>query len=409
MTTKRALGNGLVGTIVAVAAVAFAVPAGAGGPAVRTGPRGDAFYAGKAKAGARNGDVIWVRSVAAPAGARAWKVLYKSQAVSGKPVAVSGIVVAPKKKAPKGGFPVVTWAHGTSGLADPCAPSKEASAAARIPWVDQYLKAGYAVAATDYEGLGTPGLHPYLVGASEGRGVLDAARAARRIPDAHAGNRVVIFGHSQGGHAALFAGQIAPTYAPDLKVVGTAAAAPAAELKLLLGVAASVDSFLGYVTMGARGFGAAYPEAQQALATVMTPKGLKDSDVVETKCSDDVNAAMKQPPDQLIAKNPLDVPPFPKLIDENTPGNVKTRSPMLVVQGTKDPLVIPGTTDSFVQRACGAGDVLVYRKYPGADHGRVMIDSQRDVLAWMHDRFAGTGAGPAPAAGPDVSSCNLQP
>jgi alpha-beta hydrolase superfamily lysophospholipase len=287
---------------------------------------------------------------------------------------------------------VVTWAHGTTGLADACAPSKDSKLNAAIPWLDKYLANGYVVTATDYEGLGTAGLHPYLVGESEGRGVLDIARAARKITAAGASKKVIIFGHSQGGHAALFAGQLAPAYAPDLDVQGVAAAAPAAELKLLLGAAAGVDSYLGYVTMGARGFGAAYPAAQHALSTVFTPQGLKDSDVVNTKCSGDVGTTMVKPAAQVIAKNPLDVPPFPALIDENTPAGVKTASPMLVVQGDADHLVIPSTTDAFVKRACGTGDSLDYKQYPGADHGRVMVDSQADVLSWMADRLAGKPA-----------------
>ena len=105
-----------------------------------------------------------------------------------------------------------------------------------VPGLSDYLKAGFVVAATDYEGLGTPGIHPYLLGASEGRGVLDAARAARRLPGLHTSSTVMIYGHSQGGQAALFAGELAPTYAPDLHLAGVVAAAPATGLSTILGV-----------------------------------------------------------------------------------------------------------------------------------------------------------------------------
>ena len=94
-----------------------------------------------------------------------------------------------------------------------------------------WSKAGYVVAATDYEGLGTPGVHPYLVGESEGRGVLDAARAAKALAATDAGDQVLVFGHSQGGQAALFAGELAASYAPELTVLGVAAAAPAADVE----------------------------------------------------------------------------------------------------------------------------------------------------------------------------------
>ncbi|MGH2417137.1 MAG: alpha/beta fold hydrolase [Candidatus Limnocylindria bacterium] len=89
---------------------------------------------------------------------------------------------------------------------------------------------GFIVVATDYEGLGTPGLHPYFVGESEGRAVLDAARAARGFICPDKDDTVALAGHSQGGHAALFAAELAPTYAEDLPVVGTVAVAPAGDL-----------------------------------------------------------------------------------------------------------------------------------------------------------------------------------
>ena len=110
---------------------------------------------------------------------------------------------------------MVTWAHGAVGLADVCAPSKQPDIAsgtsgagigyprALIPMLQTFLDAGYVVAATDYEGLGTPGLHPFLVGESEGRSVLDAARAARGLKAAAAANKALVFGHSQGGHCGV--------------------------------------------------------------------------------------------------------------------------------------------------------------------------------------------------------------
>ena len=92
------------------------------------------------------------------------------------------------------------------------------------------LAPGYVVVATDYPGLGVPGIHPYLIGVSEGRAVLDSVRAARALPDAGASNRFAVWGHSQGGHASLYTGELAASYAPDLKLVGVAAAAPATYL-----------------------------------------------------------------------------------------------------------------------------------------------------------------------------------
>ena len=166
------------------------------------------------------GTLIRAEPIGAPAGARAWRILYHSRALDGRDVAESGLVVAPTGPAPAGGRPVMSWAHGTSGLADTCAPSRAADAASAVPYVADLLARGYVVAAADYEGLGTPGPHPYLVGPSEGRSVLDAARAARHVDGAGAGRTVVVAGHSQGGQAAVFAGELARRYAPDLDVRG---------------------------------------------------------------------------------------------------------------------------------------------------------------------------------------------
>ncbi len=183
------------------------------------------------------GTLIRSQRIAAPPGARAWRVLYHSRALDGRDVAVSGVVVAPTGAAPASGRPMVSWAHGTTGLGDRCAPSRSPGVASELPWIREFVDRGYVVAATDYEGLGTPGPHPYLVGESEGRSVLDAARAARGLRATGAGDSVVVTGHSQGGQAALFAGEIASRYAPDLDVRGVAALAPATTPSAMLDAA----------------------------------------------------------------------------------------------------------------------------------------------------------------------------
>ena len=155
-------------------------------------------------------------------------MMYLSESIQGEPIAVTGTAVVPSIAAPDGGRPILSVAHGTTGIADQCAPSHDppSDVAAHI----RYVNAGYLVAFTDYEGLGTPGRHPYLVGESEGRSVLDAAKAARQLPGADADDQLAIWGHSQGGHAALWAAQLADTWAPELELVGTVAAGVPADL-----------------------------------------------------------------------------------------------------------------------------------------------------------------------------------
>ena len=113
-------------------------------------------------------------------GPAAWRMMYLSESIQGEPIAVTGTAVVPSIAAPDGGRPILSVAHGTTGIADQCAPSHDPSSdvAAHI----RYVNAGYLVAFSDYEGLGTPGRHPYVVGESEGRSVLDAATAAAPAP-----------------------------------------------------------------------------------------------------------------------------------------------------------------------------------------------------------------------------------
>ncbi|KYF87272.1 lipase [Sorangium cellulosum] len=199
-----------------------------------------------------HGEVIWSRPLsgeAAIASARLNQlVLYRSRDVHGKPIAVSGIVALPRKPAPAGGYPIVSWAHGTVGCADTCAPSRDTVTSPAHPWneyphglLSAFLDRGWAVAMTDYEGLGTDGLHPYLLGESQAHGILDIALAARRLFPAELSRKLAIVGHSQGGQAALFGAHHAPTWTPDLDLRGVAAMAPASGVHLLVAAGTTLD------------------------------------------------------------------------------------------------------------------------------------------------------------------------
>ena len=166
-----------------------------------------------------------------PDGARGWKVLYVSTDEHDQPIAVSGLVIVPTDPAP-GPHPVLAWAHGTTGIARPCAPSVTDDPLEGIPDMTGPLERGWVITLTDYPGLGTPSPHPYLVGQSQGRAVLDSVRAAHNLDTGlDLDDRYAIWGHSQGGHAALFAGQLASAYLPDFPLVGVAALSPATRLQ----------------------------------------------------------------------------------------------------------------------------------------------------------------------------------
>ena len=170
----------------------------------------------------------------APLGAAAYRVLYRSTGLKGEPIFVSGVVVVPRGEPPVDGRPIIAWAHPTSGITPRCAPSLAMFVFQQIQGLRSFVERGYVVAATDYPGLGTGEPHPYLVGESEARAVIDAVRVARTMPGAGGGKRFTVWGHSQGGQAALFTGMIAKTYAPELTLLGVAAAAPATDLVTLM-------------------------------------------------------------------------------------------------------------------------------------------------------------------------------
>src|SRR5919108_1440687 len=233
--------------VAAPAAFADTVRKGSSADTVRKGPKGAAFYTPPGNAKGRHGALIWARretgSDALNRGSRL--LLYRSTGLDGKPNAVSGSLTLPKGKPPRGGWPVISYAHGTTGSADACAPTRGFDANTLVsyayPLLRRWLKAGYALVRTDYEGLGTPGVHLYLQGMSEGRSVLDAVRAARQF-EPRLSKRFVIAGHSQGGHAALFAAAAAPAWVPELKLRGTVAFAPASHLKTQFQAATTVSA-----------------------------------------------------------------------------------------------------------------------------------------------------------------------
>lgn len=363
-------------------AVASAPPSGI------LGPEGDLFYVppDPLPPGAP-GDLIWSTPLPAPAGTQAWKILYHSRTAEDGDTAVSGVLVTPAGAPPPEGRPVVAIAPGTTGLADQCSASKTAEGLVSSPLVQQHIASGHVVVGTDYEGLGTPGLHPYGVGESAGRNLLDAARSATHVADAGAGTRVVLFGHSQGGHAAFFAGGIAPTYAPELEVLGVVSVAPPIDLVALTSNVSLAAGSLGWDVMFVRGFAAAYPELDVRL--VLTESALDASDVVESACADAVlNAFIGLTTPQVLVRAPADVPAWREVLERNSLRVDWVTAPVLLVKGDADGLLPKPFTDLFVDKLCAAEDLVEYRVYSGATHTSVLVASAADVDGWIADRFS---------------------
>jgi pimeloyl-ACP methyl ester carboxylesterase len=329
-----------------------------------------------------------------PADAKLWRILYHSTSVTGTDVAVSGYVVVPDRAAPAGGYPVIAWAHGTTGLARTCGPSlfSEAPDAAGIylaPDLDSYVASGYVVAATDYQGLGGPGVHPYLVGDSEGENVLDAAIAAGQLPGVHLSNAAVIVGHSQGGQAALFAGQLAPAYAPRLHVVGTVGIAPLTEASTALPLAVAIGE-LSLIASAAYAWANNYPQLK--MSDVFQPAAIPQITQLEsTQCLGAVSSALAgKKVSSVLLPNFAKTATMKQLLQANTPGLVHTDSPMLILQGIADSTIPAFLAETFESSQCPAvHDDLALRLYPGATHSTVLIASAKDMLAWIAQRFAG--------------------
>jgi alpha-beta hydrolase superfamily lysophospholipase len=318
---------------------------------------------------------------------RAWAVLYHSRDFDGRDVAVSGVVVAPPGAAPPDGRPVVVWGHGSVGLADRCAPSRAGVLGAFGPWLGGLLQQGLVVAATDYQGLGTPGPARTLIGLSAGRAVLDVARSARGLDAAGAGGRVVLAGHSEGGHAVLWAAELARSYAPELQVLGVATSAPGANLATTLRLSEFRPTA---VTSGAMLLVVAWSDAYRVPPDVLTPAGRKAVDRLRTRCllelaKDPVTPTVHL--DQLLT-----TPPWPALLARNTPGHAATPAPILIAQGTDDQTVVPAATGALVQRLCHAGDTVELRSFQHAEHFHLPEVAGTDVAAWIGDRLAGRPA-----------------
>ena len=317
------------------------------------------------------------------------RVMYSSESLQGETIAVTGLVGIPTAPPPDEGRPILGYAHWTTGLADECAPSRTLDGSTE-GILDLFMGRGMLVAATDYEGLGTPGLHPYLVGESEGRGVLDAVRAAASVPGADAGTKVVVAGHSQGGHAALFAAEVAEAWAPELDVRGAAAGAPPSEFRLLSKTVGDGSS-LGYLAMIAAGINAAMPEAE--LVDILTNDAIDLLDVVERECTSGVLGAFSgKPADEVVVADPGSVPEWERAIEAIDPGHIKTGVPLFVFHGSDDELVPARGSELLFQRLCGLGQTIERKEYPGQSHGGVVGAALGDLLAWLDARLAGEPA-----------------
>ena len=343
----------------------------------------------------RGGDLIAAEPLAQPPeGMLAWKIRYLTTDDQGRVREVSGMVVAPdggeRLQSPR---PVIAWTHGTWGIAHQCAPSQSPEFFDMTPAIDA-VRTGYVVVAPDYIGLGSTGPHPYLVGTVTARATLDAVRAAQQIGAAEAGNRFAVWGESQGGHAALWTGQLARVDGAGLELVAVAAGAPPTDLAANLRQASDPNAraFLTALTtvswseyynvplnLGRRSSPAIMRKLASNCISVSSPPKLGALLGILTLRRDLKNVDLgKQAP-------------WSRFVSANSTAPMQT-VPVLMAQTQNDPLVAASVTRKFAQRLCANRVRVRWIDLPGKDHATTARQSAFETLRWMDDRFAGIRA-----------------
>lgn len=326
-------------------------------------------------------------------GGSKYLVLYRSTGLKGEPIAVSGMVFVPPGAMPEGGWPIVAWAHPTSGLVPKCAPSMAAGGTDQVQGLAALLKQGYVVTATDYPGLGTVGPHPFLVGESEGRAVLDSIRAARELTGGKS-PRAALWGHSQGGQAVLFAGEIAQQYAPDINLVGIGAAAPATNLGQLMDDDIDTAGGRNLLAMALYAWDKVYDAPIQQ---VVTPEALKTVDGLGNVCLESIfDIPARYFDGQALMKGFLSVPsittldPWKSLMEENSAGILPAHFPVFLAQGTADDTVPEAVTTGYMTKLCEAGSAVTLHLLPGVGHLETAKDGAPAFIDWLAGIDAGT-------------------
>lgn len=336
-----------------------------------------------------------------PTGTTSTRFIYHSTDNNNADQLVSGLYVKPTTAPPSGGFPLITLAHGTTGTNRHCGisqtpfqenmPGYYTFNSQILPLVQQ----GYAVVATDYQGMGAPGTPSYLVGQIEGRNTLDAVRTVHQWQPEVNKNKTVIWGHSQGGHSSAFAAQLASTYAPEIPIQGAVVLAPGLLPSLPLAVEGLLSSpdpsgQTGFVMEIAAAWSAAYPD-QMAPTTILTPAGVAKLPVVNEVCGNQVFDQFMSGPMSDFVKSPVPAI-FYTLATENTPGSEKINMPIIMAQGMKDTTIIPQLTLAFNKQLCQMGNTVQFSIYPQDTHSGVVVNSRDEVQSWIKDRFDGNPA-----------------
>lgn len=365
-------------------------------------------------------------------GARAWKIAYISSDVAGRKTIATGLVIAPVGPAPKEGRPILAWAHGTTGSAQNCGPSQVIDPTRPLnqyflmngnSWTDfgipngqEFINEGYVVVATDYQGLGGGGKHQYAVAGTNGRDVINSARAASSMPELGAGKKTLLYGWSQGGGATIAAASL-PEYqaqqgtaADNLEYLGFVALAPedlaavlpksqidqaGADKLMKEFVAENVPNvfLFTHFMMGLWGTQAAYPHLK--LTDVLTEEGAKVADQLSSnKCvhvmADSFNYAYGDSYKSLLKPQASNTLAWIQAFVDGSVKPVKPVAPVVIYWGTKDVTVPPVMHEIYQKQMCAIGANVARIQLPGEQtHFATPGVSAPMYLEWVKDRIAG--------------------
>jgi dienelactone hydrolase len=300
-------------------------------------------------------------------------------------VPVSGTLYLPKGEPPAGGWPLVAWAHGTLGVSDRCAASWSGHKRRDAVYINRWLENGLAVVATDYQGLGGPGPHPYLIWEAEGRSVLDAVRAALSAHADKLAAKVFITGQSQGSGAALGATRIAPTYASDVPLLATVATGvvstfPDGPYKAPTRINSPV-----YVTLAT--LGGSLPDEAPSADALATDKGKMLLKAAREGCTAEMRALAER--EDITAANAFVEPIEARLTPETDMSVTQLPVPVMLGTGLADTTLVPRRQYGAVKALCAGGSDLVWKTFPGATHNGGLNAAFPDALAFVRDALAG--------------------
>lgn len=329
------------------------------------------------------GTVIRSDSFPGPDGSQCFVLLHHSRTALGQDVATTSALAVPKAGNARGPLPIIAYGHGTVGLGDQSAPSRLLAADPDAPVVRELLSpllgAGFAVVGADFEGLGTPGDHAYCIGQASGRNVLDSVRAACSIgvEGVTLESPVIALGHSQGGQAVLFAGELAAAYAPEVRLVGVVAQAPGCELPTLW-TELRTTATRGYIVMLASGVLAAYPHITPD--EVATDGGMEVIRAIRDQSADEILGSLATADIDRLLPRSLS-PMLREILEKNSPGKHIAAMPVLVVHGTEDEQVPVTASRVMVERYLALGGDVRLVEHP-TDHFGIIGASTGDLLAF---------------------------